>query len=136
MAEFKFEALEIYKTANEIGQIVWKMVSYWNWFDKDTLGKQLLRSADSISLNICEGYARFYYRDKKMFYYYSRGSLYETFEALKKARERNLIKETEFKAIKKMIIDFAIRLNNFIKTIGPPPLPNPPTSTQSTTNNN
>ncbi len=55
MADFGFESLRIYKTANELGKTIWDMVSKWNWFDKDTLGKQIVRSADSVSLNICEG---------------------------------------------------------------------------------
>ncbi len=120
MAQFGFESLQIYKTANELGRTIYEMVSNWKWFDKDTLGKQIVRSADSVSLNICEGYGRFYYGDKKRFYYYSRGSLYETYESLKKAKERNLLKEEDFKMYQKTILDFAIRLNNYIKTIKPP----------------
>ena len=121
MSEFKFETLDIYKSANELGQIIWVKVSAWKWFDKETLGKQLIRSADSVSLNICEGYGRYYHKDKKLFYYYSRGSLYETYEALKKANERHLIAESDFLSLKKRILDLAVRLNNFINSIGPPP---------------
>jgi four helix bundle protein len=120
MAEFGFESLRIYKTANELGKTIWDMVSKWNWFEKDTLGKQIVRSADSVSQNICEGYGRFYNNDKKRFYYYSRGSLYETYESIKKARERNLLSEEEYIILKKTILDFAVRLNNYIKTIKAP----------------
>lgn len=101
MADFGFESLRIYETANELEKTIWDMVSKWNWFDKDTLGKQIVCSADSVSLNICEGYGRFYYNDKKRFYYYSRGSLYETYKSLKKARERNLLSEEDYTVLKK-----------------------------------
>jgi four helix bundle protein len=56
----KLEDLEIYKVAMEIGDIVYHLVATWDYFDRDTLGKQLVRSADSIALNISEGYGRFF----------------------------------------------------------------------------
>lgn len=120
MTNFGFESLEIYQLANEVGNSIWDICSTWNRFDKETLGKQIVRSADSVSLNICEGYGRFYYNDKKLFYYYSRGSLYETFEALKKAKERNLISAENHEMITHKMIRLAVKLNNYIKTIKPP----------------
>lgn len=118
MAKLIFEDLEIYKTANEIGKRVWDMVSQWDYFAKHTLGKQLVRSADSIALNICEGYGRFYYKEKKQFYYYSRGSLYETHEALKKAMERNLMSSDDFELLSNTISVLTAQLNAFINSIG------------------
>jgi four helix bundle protein len=35
-----------------------EIVSTWNWFAKDTLGKQLVKAADSIAGNIAEGSGR------------------------------------------------------------------------------
>ena len=118
MTKLIFEDLEVYKTANEIGRRVWTLVSGWDYFSRDTLGKQLVRSADSIALNICEGYGRYYFKEKKLFYYYSRGSLYETHEALRKAMERNLIDSTEFESLSKTISNFTSRLNAFINSVG------------------
>ncbi len=118
MDTFKFESLDIYKSANKIGDVIWELVSKWNFFEKDTMGKQLTRSADSISLNICEGYGRFFYKDKKLFYFYARGSLYETFENLKKAHQRKLVSDTVFNNLKIEIQDLAVRLNNYIKSTG------------------
>ena len=57
--------LEGYKIALEIGERVWAIVDRWNYFDKDTLGKQFVRAADSISLNIAEGYGRFFYMENE-----------------------------------------------------------------------
>jgi four helix bundle protein len=118
MSKLLFEDLDVYKTANEIGQKVWEITSSWNIFAKQTLGKQLVRSADSISLNICEGYGRYYYKEKRLFYYYSRGSLYETHEALKKASQRKLISESDFGTLSKMIVEFSMSLNAFINSVG------------------
>jgi four helix bundle protein len=118
MSKLLFEDLDVYKAAHEIGKQVWVLVSNWNFFARDTLGKQLVRSADSIALNICEGYGRFHFKDKKLFYYYSRGSLYETHEALKKSFERNLISESDFESLSKTITDLSLKLNKFINSVG------------------
>ena len=70
--------LEVYKTSLEIGKHVWVIVDKWDHFNRDTLGKQFVRAADSISLNIAEGYRRFFYKENRNFNYYSRGSAFES----------------------------------------------------------
>ncbi len=87
--------LEVYKVALLIGDKVYKMVDKWDYFNKDTLGKQFVRAADSIALNIAEGYGRFYFKENKNFNYYSRGSAFESTACLRKAFKRNLILEEE-----------------------------------------
>ena len=47
--------LEIYREAMSLGEEVWSLVLTWDYLAKDTLGKQLIRSADSIAANISEG---------------------------------------------------------------------------------
>jgi four helix bundle protein len=65
----KLEDLEIYKVSMEIGDIAYEVVEPWNFFDKDTLGKQLVRAADSIALNVSEGYGRFFFKENKNLFY-------------------------------------------------------------------
>ena len=62
----KLEDLQVYKISMEIGDDIWKIVERWNFYQKDTLGKQLTRSADSISLNISEGYEDFTIKTTKI----------------------------------------------------------------------
>jgi len=112
------EDLEIYKLANEIGEEVWNLINEWNFFAKDTLGKQLTRAADSISLNIAEGYGRFHFKENKNFCYYSRGSAYETKNGLLKALKRNLISHEQHKQIFDKLELFSKKLNSYIKSIG------------------
>ncbi len=71
----KLEGLKVYELAMNIGEKIWVVVSKWDYFAKDTAGKQLVKSADSIAANISEGYGRFHYKENKQFCYYSRGSL-------------------------------------------------------------
>ncbi len=120
----KLEELQVYKLSMEIGEKVWNIVDKWDFFTKDTLGKQLVRSVDSVAANISEGFGRFHFKEAKNFSYYSRGSLYETKTWLTKAYNRNLITEDEFKSFQSEINTIGIKLNNYIKSIGQKPTNN------------
>ncbi|MFC2118165.1 four helix bundle protein, partial [Bacteroidota bacterium] len=74
----ELEKLNIYKMSLELGERIWIIVIEWDYFSKTTIGKQLVNSIDSISANISEGYGRFSYKDSQKFYYYARGSLFES----------------------------------------------------------
>ena len=47
MIKTGFENLRIYKLAEEIADLTWEIVAKWDYFGKDTVGKQLVNSADS-----------------------------------------------------------------------------------------
>jgi len=70
----KLEELQVYQLAMDIGERVWKFVIKWDYFSKDTVGKQLVRAADSVAANLSEGFGRFHYKENRQFCYYSRGS--------------------------------------------------------------
>ena len=114
----KLEELKVYQLAMNVGEKVWEIVSKWDYFTKDTVGKQLVKSVDSIAANISEGYGRYHYKENKQFCYYSRGSLYETKTWLKKAHNRGLIADNDFQSLEKDIETIAYKLNNYIKSIG------------------
>jgi four helix bundle protein len=115
---FKIEELEVYQMAMDIGERVWNIVIKWNFFAKDTVGKQLVKAADSVAANLSEGYGRFFYKENKQFCYYSRGSIYETLTFLKKAHSRNLITDSEFSQLKQDIELISKKLNAYINSIG------------------
>lgn len=114
----KLEELEVYKVAMEIGELVWTIVEKWNFYQKDTLGKQFTRAADSIAFNISEGYGRFHYAENRNFCYYSRGSAFETNTAINKAKARNLISEEEFILLQSKLAFYFKLINPYIKSIG------------------
>lgn len=114
----KLEELQVYQLSMEIGEKVWKIVFKWDYFGKDTIGKQLVRSADSVAANISEGFGRYHYKDSKNFNYYSRGSLYETKTWLTKAYNREMINEDEYQTLIREINNLGVKLNNYIKSIG------------------
>ena len=120
----KVEELQTYQLAMEMAERIWDIVLKWKYFEKDTIGKQLVKAADSISANLSEGYGRFHYKENKQFCYYSRGSLYETKTWLTKANNRKLIKDDIFDTFQNDINTIGIKLNNYINSIGKKTYPN------------
>lgn len=112
------EELRVYNNAMELGEKVWRLVDHWNYFQKDTVGKQLVRSVDSIAANLSEGYGRFHFKEAKNFGYYSRGSLFETKTWLTKAHNRKLIESEDFKNLIFELEIIGKMLNKYIKSIG------------------
>lgn len=114
----KLEELRVYQLSMDMGEEIWSIVIKWNYFARDTIGKQLVRAADSISANLSEGFGRYHYREARNFSYYSRGSLYETRTWLTKAHKRNLIDNTDYEKFMINIDNIGIKLNNYINSIG------------------
>jgi len=104
--------------AMEMGEEIWETATKWDYFTKDTIGKQLVRASDSVAANLSEGFGRFHYKEAKNFSYYSRGSLYETKTWLTKAYNRNLITEAQHQDFSAKIDSIGIKLNNYINSIG------------------
>ena len=82
--------MEIYQLGMKIGDNVWNFVDKWDNWLKATIGKQLVRAADSIAATFSEGYGRYTYKDRRNFCYISRGSMFETRTWLTKAHRRNI----------------------------------------------
>ena len=110
--------LEIYREAMDIGEAVWSLVIKWESFSKNTLGNQLVRSADSISANIAEGYGRFHFKENQKFCYYSRGSLEETQGHIEKAVRRNLVPKEQGKELYSQLETLKKRLSKYFGSIG------------------
>ena len=114
----KLEELQVYSLSMKMAEEIWAIVIKWDYFAKDTIGKQLVRASDSIASNLSEGFGRFHYKENLNFSYYSRGSLYETKTWLIKANYRKLINDSDFESFSKEIDNIGIKLNNYIKSIG------------------
>jgi four helix bundle protein len=114
----RLEDLELYQLAESFSDDIWFIVLEWDYFAKDTLAKQLVRSADSIGANIAEGFGRYHYKENKNFCYFSRGSLIETKGWLNKAKTRNLISETQYSEYLNKLSTIHLKLNAYLKQIG------------------
>ena len=111
----KLNNVNSYKIAFNISNYVWFIVAQWNFFAKDTVGKQFVRSVDSISANIAEGFGRYHKKDKVKFYRYSFGSLKESLDWNEKSKVRNLLKQEEYKYIFNELNKLPKELNSLIK---------------------
>jgi four helix bundle protein len=115
--EFTLEKLEVYNLAEKFSDNIWHLVDKWDFFKKDTIGKQLVRAADSISANIAEGYGRYFYKESKQFYFYSRGSIQETKSWLSKCLRREIVSPEICEPLIEICKKLLLMLNSFIKFI-------------------
>ena len=120
----KLEEFNVYQMAMETGEEIWKIVIKWDYFAKDTLGKQFVRAMDSVAANLSEGVGRYHYKEAQNFSYYSRGSLFESKTWLTKAHNRNLIKTEDYNRISAILESIGVKTNNYIKSLGKIPKPN------------
>jgi four helix bundle protein len=118
MARTNFENLDVYRLAEELADHIWKVVVNWPTFARDTIGKQIVRAADSIGANIAEGSGRKAFQDNRRFVRIARGSLNETQHWLRRAYMRQLLKQEQVEQIRKILDELAPRLNAFLASIG------------------
>ncbi len=117
MSRSNFENLDVYRLAETLSDRIWKIVGAWKIFERDTIGKQLVRSVDSVGANIAEGAGRGTYRDNCHFIHFARGSLYETKHWLRRAYTRELLSQNEIDELKPLIEELAPRLNAYLRSI-------------------
>jgi four helix bundle protein len=89
-----------------------------DYFAKDTIGKQMERSADSIQTNIAEGYGRYHYKGNRNFCYFSRGSISETKDYVNKSKTRELLTGDQFNLLFEKLQIIHLKLNAYLKFIG------------------
>lgn len=114
----RIEDLEIYNLSEIFAHKIWSIIIGWDYFAKDTIGKQLVRSADSIGANIAEGFGRYHYKENKNFCYFSRGSIIETKTWLIKSHNRDLINDDDYELLIQQLETIHLKLNIYIKFIG------------------
>jgi four helix bundle protein len=107
--------ISAYKISFSLSNYVWKIVVNWNYFEKDTVGKQFVRAIDSISANIAEGFGRYSKKEKIHFYRYSFGSLKESQDWNEKSRIRKLLTEEDYNHISGELLKLPREINFLIK---------------------
>src|SRR3954471_22505830 len=86
-----FRGLAAYQRARALSDVQRELALSWCAFDRDSVGLQMTRSADSVAANIAEAGGRYTVKDKKHFLYIARASLMETEHWIECARARGLI---------------------------------------------
>jgi four helix bundle protein len=114
----RFQELNVYRLAEELSDAVWFLVLEWNHLAKDTVGKQLVRAADSIGSNIAEGCGRHSSVDNRRFVRIARGSLLETQHFLRRAYRRHLLTSEQIATLQANIENLGPALNGYLASIG------------------
>ncbi|MFM9903082.1 MAG: four helix bundle protein [Pyrinomonadaceae bacterium] len=118
MPRTNFENLRVYSLSEELADKIWDIVVGWDNFAKETVGKQVVRSADSVGANLAEGEGRGNYQDNRRFIKIARGSLQETQHWLRRAFKRKLLTESQIEQLKPLIAKLSPTLNAYLRSIG------------------
>jgi four helix bundle protein len=111
----ELDKIYAYKRAFILSNYIWNIIISWDYFAKDTVGKQFARSIDSISANIAEGYGRYHKKDKIKFYRYAMGSLRESIDWNEKSLIRGLISKEQYQFIHKEFSELPKEINYLVK---------------------
>jgi four helix bundle protein len=109
--------LVIYKDSMDLATDVYNRVAKWQSLDRETLGKQMIRAADSVPSNIAEGYGRYSGADNRRFILYARGSLFELRAQIELAHRRRLIRSEEIEQLKTGIDKLLAQLIAYSRSI-------------------
>jgi four helix bundle protein len=112
-----FENLSFYQLSVDLADELWIAVNQWEYFAKDTIGKQMMRAAGSIGANIAEGGGRGSDEDNRRFLRIARGSLYETKHFLKCVERRQLMPETQAKQLLSQVDDIIRIMNSYMRAL-------------------
>jgi four helix bundle protein len=112
-----FENLRVYQLSESLADQIWKVVEKWRPFARDTVGKQIVRAADSIGANLAEGSGKGMLLDHRRFVRVSRGSLYETKHWLRRAYIRKLLTNSETESLKATLEELTRVLNGYVRSL-------------------
>ena len=118
MAKTNFENLQVYKLSENLADQLWKLINRWDLFARDTVGKQLVRAADSIGANIAEGSGRGTDPEMRRYVRIARGSLYETRHWLRRAYTRKLLSPKQVEQLHPLVDELTLKLNAYLRSIG------------------
>ena len=117
MERTNFEKLQVYILAENLADAIWDVVRSWDYLAKDTVGKQMIRAADSIGANLAEGTGRGTFEDNRRFIRMARGSLYETQHWLRRAYKRSLLRKQEVALLKPIVSELSPKLNAYYRSV-------------------
>ena len=91
-----YKELKCYIEARSLRQYISVLTKKFPPHEKFLLTAQITDSSRSITSNMAEGYGRYTFPDRKIFFTVARGSVTETMEHLATAFDENYITEDEF----------------------------------------
>ena len=116
MSNFQLSNLKVFQLSKEYEKKVWEIYQLMDWQQKKIISDQLTRSADSNGANIVEGCDRYHYLDKIKFYYFARGSLFESKYWLDLLLERKIISQEKYSSLMNLYQNIIKLLNSLINS--------------------
>jgi len=117
MPRTHFENLKVYQLAEKLADEIWEIVIKWDYLAKNTVGQQMVKSADGIGSCIAEGSGRGTAQDNRRFIGIARGSLYETKHWLRRSFKRKLLTKTEIESLRTIIDDLTPALSGYWRSV-------------------
>lgn len=117
MVKSNFENLQVYQLAESLADEIWNIVGSWEPFAKDTVGKQMICSVDSIGANIAEGTSWHNFQENQYFIRMAISSLNETRYWLRRAYSRHLLTRAQVKKLKPLVDELYPQLNAYLTSI-------------------
>ncbi|OGC05250.1 hypothetical protein A2276_03165 [candidate division WOR-1 bacterium RIFOXYA12_FULL_43_27] len=114
---FLFEKLEAYQKSVNFVDRIFSVCENMRGSGFNKLADQLRRAAISIPLNIAEANGRIHTKERKQFYYTSRGSLHECIPVLEILLRRKKINPEEFKFLYDQGEEIAKMLAGLIRSL-------------------
>jgi four helix bundle protein len=112
-----FENLRVYQLAECLADAIWDAVAKWSVFARETVGKQLVRAADSVGANVAEGTGRSSRPDNRRLVRIARGSLYETRHWLRRAFRRKLLDAKQVGSLAQTVDELTRTLNGYLRSL-------------------
>jgi four helix bundle protein len=109
------EDMEMQHIFVDVCDEIWKIVLRWEPLARDTVGKQIIRAADSVGANLVEGDGRYSDADALHFFVIARASARETRYWLERAEVRDLVTHEDADRLLKRLTSATIKLNNLIR---------------------
>jgi four helix bundle protein len=107
--------------AEKLADEIWNLVREWDRFAQDTVGRQIVRAAESIGANIAEGTGQGRFPDNRRFVRTARASLNGRRTWLQRAHSRHLLKPEITAKIKPIIDELSPKPNAYLQSIGDTP---------------
>ena len=117
MPKTQFESLKVYQLSEELADEIWKIVIKWEPLARNTVGQQIVRSADGVGACIAEGSGRGTAQDNRRFIGIARGSLYETKHWLRRAFKRKLLTKPQTDNLKIIVDNLTPALNGYWRSV-------------------
>ena len=117
MVATHFENLKVYQLSEQLADEIWEIVIKWDQLPRNTVGQQIVRSADGIGACIAEGSGRGTAQDNRRFIGIARGSLYETEHWLRRAFRRKLLAKAQTDNLKEIVDNLTAALNGYWRSV-------------------